>query len=652
MEGVLFPSLRRGIILNYERKIKEIQYRNLSKFCMKSTTFLAHVTKSLGGGGSRTSILGSAILALMSFFYVYTVGSYLKVDIYFLQDRITYFNFFHNHVVGGYPDDLVIAIGVIIWLTLFLREESGNLRYLIPSFYGGLIVLSLISRLTDLFDVLILVSLPLVVSLLIYDRFFAGLKFLKPDITKFYANYLAIIGVVIGIISIIIMTLTPFYSSVNSQKSILGIPNYEHSLFALFSSLSPTMLFLLIFCVPIKLLLNAFTIKVAKMKDNISSYLLPDTMRTRTRFIFLAIVLLLSLGIAIIPHIPIINKTNQFVGTDTPHYVDLVNRLEVSHNPQEFMQSVFALTADRPMATIFFFSIVKIVSATPSYTLELMPVILGPALVLVFYFLTRELTSNDTASLLSSFLTAISFQTLIGIYAGFYANWFAIIIGYMSMVFLLRFLKSQSRMNFVVYSTLTLLLLFSHVYTWTIFTIVTSIFLLVLLKLHYYRRQGIIILLLVILSSVIIDVVRSYILKYSGGIEGDLVVSKNSGAGLEQFAQRWSNLVYVTQVYLGSQLSNFIILMLGLYWLFKAKLHKQSTIFLMIFLSLGILPLFFGDITIQGRVFYDIPFQLPAALSLAYIKKQSNGPLLLLPLVLWLVATSVNAESNFYFVSP
>jgi hypothetical protein len=180
--------------------------------------------------------------------------------------------------------------------------------------------------------------------------------------------------------------------------------------------------------------------------------------------------------------------------------------------------------------------------------------------------------------------------------------------------------------------------------------IVTAIFLMVLFKLNYYRRKSIILLLLIIMSTVAIDIVRSSTISNGGGIEEDIGVSNYYGTGLQQFVQRWSNLVYTTQIYLAGQFSNPIILMLGLYWLFRSKLLEQSSIFLVIFFSLGVIPLFIGSVVIQARVFYDIPFQISAAISLSYLRKQSS--LFLVAIGIWLVAISVSAASNFYFVPP
>ena len=94
------------------------------------------------------------------------------------------------------------------------------------------------------------------------------------------------------------------------------------------------------------------------------------------------------------------------------------------------------------------------------FVFERLPLILGPLLVLAAYYLTRELTlNNDTASLLGSFLTAVSLPTLIGIYAGSYANWFALIIGYLCIIFLFRYLKVPSRFNLSLYSVLVVSML-------------------------------------------------------------------------------------------------------------------------------------------------------------------------------------------------
>jgi hypothetical protein len=289
-----------------------------------------------------------------------------------------------------------------------------------------------------------------------------------------------------------------------------------------------------------------------------------------------------------------------------------------------------------------------------SYIIDHVPLILGPALVLVVYFLTRELTSNEVSALFASFLTAVSFQMLVGIYAGFYANWLALIIGYLSGIFLFRYLRVSKKRDLFVYGLLLVTLLLTHVYTWTIFVFVFAIFLAVMLRAGDYNRKNIIFLLLIILASVVIDVSRISITGSISGIAADTEIAGDY-TGSEEYIQRWAILIETIHIYIGGQFSNFIFIALGLYWLFFSTLRKASDIFLIIFLSTAIIPLFVGNWALQIRVLYNIPFQIPAALGLTYMNNRAGEPynrIFVVASIMWLIAMSIFAVSNFTLISP
>ena len=494
----------------------------------------------------------------------------------------------------------------------------------------------------------------LIVSILLY-YLYASKK--SANIHKTLTiNCVAVLGVALGILAFIVEISNVLFR-LPLGTHFPSIRNYAYELFSLFSISSPFLMILFIFSFPIKLLINElFPRKLKAKNDRFDALFSPDSIKTRKKIMLLALFCMLSVAMVLIPHQPTINKDNQDVGVDTHYYVDWINILIQSNSATEFLRQAFIIIhdGDRPLALLFLYSIIKIINADPSIAIEYIPVIFGPALVLVTYFLTRELTSkNDLVSLLAAFLTAVSFHTLIGIYAGFYANWFAIIIGYLSFVFFFRFLKMPNKKNFVLYSILFILLLLSHVYTWTILALVTVIFLLIMLKLKYYHRRNLILLLLVVFCCALIDIGRTFLTGSSSGFEQDMQVVTNlqGGSIVDQFGLRWSNLMDTLTKY-GGLFSNFIILILGVFWIFLANLRQQSNIFLFCFLSVGILPLFFGNWIIQSRVFYDIPFQIPAAIALAYIKKQENGNILFIAISIWLVAIAIRAVAHFYFIAP
>ena len=250
---------------------------------------------------------------------------------------------------------------------------------------------------------------------------------------------------------------------------------------------------------------------------------------------------------------------------------------------------------------------------------------------------------------MASFLTAISFHVLIGIYAGIYANWLALIFGYLGLVFLFRFLKRGRKENLVLYFALTVLTLFSHIFTWSILAIVSGVFLSVTLIMN--RKRNAVLLLIALFSTVVIDLARTGLTGAASGFEEDAKLAERL-AGPEQFLLRWNNLTYTTTAFVGGLFANFTIFGLGLYWLLEARMKEPLSMFIMIFLSVGILPFLLGEWVIQTRVFYEIPFQIPAAIALLHTRKRTGGILKTQAICLWLIAMSLIAVSNFHLIKP
>jgi hypothetical protein len=369
----------------------------------------------------------------------------------------------------------------------------------------------------------------------------------------------------------------------------------------------------------------------------------------------LVLIVFLSLVLAVIPHLPSVNKDSQPVGVDTPYYVTWISALEGSQDAGDFFNQAFVIQnqGQRPLSLLFIYALDQIPGTDLFFVIEYLPLILGPALALTFYFLTRELTSNDLTAVLAAFITVVSFHTLIGIYAGFYANWIALVVGNLSFMFLFRFLKKGGTFNLFVFGLLTLTTLLSHVYTWSILAIAAGVFLaieMVRSRKVSTIRSNTALLLGVLVFSVAVDTGRAYAAGTSGGIESDLNLAQNL-VGPDQFALRWNNLSYTTTTFVGGLFANFIILSLGLFWLARTGIADRTSIFLMVFLSVGILPFLFGEWVIQTRVFYDLPFQIPAAIALTHITSIRKS-LKLIPILIWLVVMAIMAVSNFYFVEP
>ena len=598
-----------------------------------------NIAKIFGKNSSLLHVASSAIFVLVLFFYIFSIGSYFQVGISPLENRVNHHESFLTYIISKHIDKIIIVLGTVFWLILSLLK---NLRIIIPATFFLLTALVTLQSST-IPDIAVLFSFPIMLSLLIYNKF-AVTKILNFS-KNLNQSYLAVFFTALACISLAISSVPIF--SLQSDK--IPVRDYAYDIYLLFGSFSPFLISFLIIGSAARLLGGHNLTKILK----IESPVLDSDKKSRSKISYLLLIMLLSVALSLIPHYPTININNQEVGADSADYVIMLRNLTDTKNSSSFVHQAFVVQqgGDRPFFLILLYGASKTTSASPSYLLDHLPVILAPALVLSVFLLTREITSNDRMSLFSAFVTAVSFQTLIGTYAGLYANLFALVIGYLSFVFLIRFLKKSSKSNFITYTLLMITLVFSHVYTWTILTLVTSIFLIVMYKLNHYNRKQIIILSLVVLLSVAIDVSRTIITNVHGGISEDIVLA-STGAGLPQFLMSWSNLTDTMQSYMGGQFGNFIILGLGIYWLLRSNLHEPSNIFLAIFLSIGILPLILGNGLIQSRVFYDIPFQIPAGIALAYISRKASGSIIALSVCIWLVAISLRMVTNFYFVPP
>jgi len=360
--------------------------------------------------------------------------------------------------------------------------------------------------------------------------------------------------------------------------------------------------------------------------------------------------MIIAFMIGYIPHIVQLNPLTAYIGDDSLDYVKILEKMQGTKNLEHLIIDAFILqtNGDRPISLLLIYMLNSLLGAVqPIVVIEYLPLLLGPILVLVTYILTRELTDNDLSSIFAAFLTAISFQVLIGIYGGFYANWIALIVGYICLTFLIRYLKRNGKVNLGVFIGSILLLLFTHAATWTIFTIVISLFSVLSLKLIPGNRRRLLIVLILTSSVVVFDYIKTFIIGTSG-ILVDLKFAEYQSAGLNQIANISSNIYETTQIFLGGLFGNFIILSLTGYWIYRSSIYRIPNLVLLIFVGIFIFPLLFGDVHIQSRVLYEIPFQIPSAIALTSLYSRHNR-VLVISIVAWLLVISLRTVSNFYF---
>jgi hypothetical protein len=613
-----------------------------------------------------SSILSGVAFTIYISFYLYFVGSFFRITIYPLINRTIVYTVFEEHIINQHLDYIIIIIATASWFLLSVNNRA--IRYYFSIAYGAGITFALISPDAIVFDIITLLSLPLISSVMLYYYYYhKGQKNVLNFNAKLTLRYISLAVIAISAIGIVLPVLDVFLIP-NFDLSAENNPANE--LFLLLSSFSNIYIFLLVFCLGVKVLYRE-VLRLLKLdlKEDIPQTLSytyeQNRLKTQTKIGFLILAMILSIVLALIPQHPLINKDKQLIGSDTPSYVTWIGELAKSKNVSDVVYQAFVSqgnNGDRPLSLIFLFLVYQVAGLE---VIEHFPIILGPGIVLAFYLLTLELTRNEKIALIAAFFGAVSLHTLIGIYGSLYANWLGLIVGYISIAFLFRYLRSGRLSDIVVFSILLIGVLFTHVYTWTVLAAVSGTFLVVMLLVvlwnkkkkrdknsnisNHFTKRRIIWLLVAILLSIVVDVTRVSLTSSSGGVEQDIQLA-GTNFGLEQFNMRWRILHATAHESFGGVFSNFIILILALFWVLKSNLRNTCTVFLMIFLSVGLLPLYIGSLTLQTRVFYDIPFEIPAAIALYYISTRSGSMLVTLAACTWLVAVSLVTVMNYYLI--
>ncbi len=586
--------------------------------------------------------ISSLLLALILFFYILTLASFFNPTVYPLIDRVTYSTpFAEKYFLGKDLDQVLILSMTSLWLFLSIKNR---LRYILSGVYGLTSIAAVTGTYPPITELWSLLSFPLLLTLLVLN------KLSKKQVVFFekrlYINLLSGLGVIIGFLSLIISGI-----QLTAPDAILPSINYMYYMYLIFSIFSPIALIIIGLSFPIKMVITRIINSGSNLMRvlNGPSSTSNDFLKLNTRIMSLSGIIILSLLIVWIPHMETVNKDDQVIGSDTNDYAILLENLNASTTVQEFANVFVSLFSDdRPLSLVTFFILTKILDPSNLVnSLELLPFVLAPLLVISIYIVTMELTSNHFTAIMSSFMTAISFHVLVGIYGGLYANWFTLIFVNLSILFLMRSLRVPSKMNITLFSILLIVVLFSHEPTWPIVTLVLFIFLttLFIVKPSLKKRVGY--LLIGTMPSFMIELFKTIFIRQSGVIK-NVSFASSQGLGVQDVPTIWNNLVISVHTYLAGQFSNSIIFGLVIYWVLSCTFKDKSNILIIIFLSIVVLPILFGDPEVIGRVLYEIPFQIPAAVALTQIKKK-YGNIFFFSICLWLIALSIRTSTNFYF---
>ncbi|HYZ60386.1 MAG TPA: hypothetical protein VE544_12070, partial [Nitrososphaeraceae archaeon] len=318
-------------------------------------TAASKLSKDLGHGMPVSSIISSVSFVVYLFFYLYIIGSFFRVTVYPLIDRVTVNTLFQEHVINQYVDNIMVIVTATLWFLFSINNRA--IRYSLCIAYGGIgTVLALISPDNIIFDIITLLSIPLIIGVSLYYYYYRYRHYKQQHQQqqknillnfngKLTLRYISLAVIAFSAIGIVVQVSAVFLIPNLDSSSAIRSP--ENDLFLLLSSFSTIYIFLLVFCLGVRVffkgVLGILKLDI-KEEDTRSRTLSADAVthkqnkvKTQTKIGLLLLAIVLSIVLVLIPQHPLINNDNQYIGVDTGYYAGWIGELTRSKSLSDFI---------------------------------------------------------------------------------------------------------------------------------------------------------------------------------------------------------------------------------------------------------------------------------------------------------------------------
>ncbi len=335
--------------------------------------------------------------------------------------------------------------------------------------------------------------------------------------------------------------------------------------------------------------------------------------------IILIVSMIIATLLAYFPYRSDVNPQQIPVGVDALHYIREINQMLNKPFPVAANYALnLAWSGSRPLFLLAVYFVAQLGHISVDVVIKLLPAFLAPLLVISSYYLVSVATTSKEDASITALLTSFSPVLTVGIWAGYYPNWLAIIETFALLGVLLSHLRTPSTPKLVAIIGLSLVLVLTHLWTWLFVIAVTTIFL------SSLRRE--------IPSRVLLKVGGSILLTYpiaellkTGFLVGQRVVETGelvAGQVTNPFANViafFPNLVYGLVFTYDGLLANSVLLALATISVITLRYGDRFERLMLCWVALTALSfLFFGDL-LQSRLVYNLPLVIIASSGLLRI---------------------------------
>ncbi len=434
-----------------------------------------------------------------------------------------------------------------------------------------------------------------------------------------------LLAVVIEALSLLEWALYPYFP----DKGLL-FARTDAAIFNVLSPFSPILLILLLYYWLAKLVtsldnlrsrqlkayLNRLTGSLSRLRPQATSNPENELVIIEHPRLLLLVAVTAAILLALVPYRTDLNPLMTPVGVDAHFYIDWTNQM-LQKPPAAAISYAMgsASQGSRPLLLVPMYLVVSTGIITTSEAVVSLPVIIGALLAVSTFLFVREGQQSERMAGLAALLSVFSFNTTVGLWAGFYANWLALVEAYLFLAVLLSFLRSRSNTKLFILTLLSLSILLTHPWTWVIILSVTILFASSLWK--GTRRTTIVrplVLLLVI--NIAVDFAKNQI--FGGLVAAQDASVSLSHSGVSQSLGFWPNIISGLFFAYDGLLANAILLGLSLTAIFYLKFQNHFERLLILWVALSSLSFPFLSSLLQTRILYDLPISTLATMGLIF----------------------------------
>lgn len=615
--------------------------------------------------GQYAGLVALASLIMFSVNYYLAVSNIVYHN---TVNRVTIVSDYKLFITRHQILDEIIIIGISSYL-LIIATTSISLMY--QRLAVSLVVICVILTFYFLqFGLLLIFSLPLL-SAIVY--IIVRKESLRQELEAFVSIIFSLL-IILEFASLVRWASYPIYPTPIYTDLSWHFASLESSYFYIIGQLSAYLIILISLNYIVSPLSRSFSFIEDTRKVITEKFGKLEGIKKQSYYIGIGVILALSILLPLWPHIQTINPKLHYISTDVPFYSSILSQIDSDiTNDENFVLKVFNeySEGDRPLTLLVLLSIHKMLDISHEDLLTYIPSFLSPLLIVSIIFLVASGGYNKSVILLSALMTLLSYQVIVGVYAGLTANWFGLVAGYFMLGLILNALHKNTyvvtRMFIIAAASLAVFLL--HFYSGIFFALVGISFLTWMLFRKkndsiQRRRITLLLLLMIFLTSIALvnDIIRSATVNISSNI-GRTTSFMTEWGGLEEFEKRWQNLKYATLIYHGSFFTNTVLYAVVLVWIILFKHENPVDKLILVMFSLSSITFLFTDYNISSRILLDLPMQIPFAIVLTYLmfhnqKKSSSRfrfsskQLTAVFFLLYFWVYALRSLSNMYFISP